>query len=246
MAGDAIGLELEAFDDIAGPRRGREQFARPEPIPVHGDFRPSLHHAIDGMVDDLLAMAGLVAAALAGCAAALRAEPADLAAVVAGDANVNALHHGVRHAVLTTLTTQAPLARDLRAVVTALLVDEELERMGDHCVSIAKQISHLAAASPATRAALARMAELCVEQVRDVARCMAERDCARARDVAARDDAINSSYHAIIDSLLAGAGDGTGPAVVLVAHHLERIGDRVTNIAEHLTFAIDGTIVELG
>jgi phosphate transport system protein len=243
MAGDAIGLELEAFDDIGAIRRGRQAA---EPIPLQGDFRPSLHRAIDAMADDLVEMAGLVAGALTTCAAALRGEPADLAAVVMGDADVNALHHRVRHAVLSTLTTQAPLARDLRGVVTALLVDEELERMGDHCVSIAKQGAHLAAAPRETRASLARMADLCVEQVRDIAACMVDRDCARAREIAERDAAINAAYHAIIDRLLEGGGESAGPAVVLVAHHLERIGDRVTNIAEHVTFAVDGTLVELG
>jgi phosphate transport system protein len=245
VTGDAIGLELEAFDDIAAPR-AREPIVRAEPTPLHGDFRPALHRAIDAMVDDLIEMAGLVAGALTSCAAALRGDPVDCDAVVRGDADVNAIHNRIRTAVLSTLTTQAPLARDLRGVVTALLVDEELERMGDHCVSIAKQCSHLAAATRTTREALARMADLCVAQVRDVASAIGDRDCTRAREVAARDSRVNTAYHAIIDSLLDGSGDGSGPAVVLIAHHLERIGDRVTNIAEHMVFAVDGTLVELG
>lgn len=246
MTGDAIGLELEAFDDIAAPRRGREGVVRAEPIPVSGDFRPALHRAIDAMAGDLVGMAGLVSGALTSCAAALRGEPGRCDAVIRGDADVNAIHHRVRHSVLSTLTTQAPLARDLRSVVAALLVVEELERMGDHCVSIAKQCGHLTAASPETRESLAHIADLCVEQVHDVATAIADRDCDRARDVAARDSAINAAYHNVIDTLLEGDGEGAGPAVVLVAHHLERIGDRVTNIAEHITFAVDGTLVELG
>jgi phosphate transport system protein len=243
---DVVGLELSAFDDTGDWGRGQHAHVRAEPIPLHVDIRPALHQAIDGMADDLVDMAGRVVNALEVCVAALRGRPADVSGVIARDAEINALHHRIRHDVLHVLTTQAPLARDLRRVVAALLVDEELERMGDHCVSIARQCPHVAVAPAAAREALAVMAAVCIDQVRDIAACIADRDCARARDIAARDDVLDRAYHAIIDCLLDGDGHDAAPAVVLVAHHIERIGDRVTNIAEHIVFAVEGELVTLG
>jgi phosphate transport system protein len=245
---DVVGIELAAFDDVADPRRGRRVHLQGEPIPLRGDIRPGLHRAIDAIADELHTMADMVVAALSVCATALRGERADVHGVIEGDALVNEIHGRVRREVLGVLTTQAPLARDLRGVVAALLIDEELERMGDHCVSIARQCGHLDAADSATRAALAALADQCIGQIRTMTERMVARDCDGARAVAARDPEINASYHEVVDRLLAGERDGrpSGPAIVLVAHHLERIGDRVTNIAEHLVFAVEGDMVELG
>ncbi|HET9051388.1 MAG TPA: phosphate signaling complex protein PhoU [Candidatus Dormibacteraeota bacterium] len=243
---DVVGLEIEAFDDIAGPRLARGPATIAEPLPLRGDMRPALHDAIDGMRADLGRMTDLVVDSLRLCARAIRGEPDPAATVVAGDLAVNELHRRVRQSVLHVLTTQAPLARDLRRVVAALLVDEELERMGDHCVSIAKQCSHLGPAPASQREALARMAELAVAQVRAMEAAVEARDVHAARAVASRDDAVDGVYHSIIDGLLESEGGNAAPTVVLIAHHLERIGDRVTNVVEHLVFAVDGGFVELG
>jgi phosphate transport system protein len=246
---DVVGVEVEAFDDMSARERVTGFSPSGDPLPEHADVRPALHRAVDTIVTDLVGMAGRVGDALGVCAAALRDQPADLAAVVAADPDVDAVHHRVRGAVLDVLTTQAPLARDLRRVVASLLVDEELERMGDHCVSVAHQCTHVAAAPPATRDALASMAGLCAAMVDDTAGLIGSPDGDAARTLAARDAGVYSLYHPVIDNLLEGAGGAdaaTGPAVVLVAYHLERIGDRVTNIAEHLVFAAEGTHVDLG
>jgi phosphate transport system protein len=243
---DVVGLELAAFDDTGDWGRGQHAHPLAEPIPLRGDIRPALHQAIDGLAAGLAEMAGRVVDALSVCVAALRGQPADVAAVIAGDAEINSLHNRIRHDVLHVLTTQAPLARDLRRVVASLLVDEELERMGDHCVSIATQRDRLAVAPAEAREALAVMASDCMDQVRDIAECLASRDCARARHIAARDEIIDRAYHDLIDCILDGDGLPGAGAVVLTAHKLERIGDRVTNIAEHIVFAVEGELVELG
>lgn len=242
---DVVGLELEAFDDIAAVRVARGFPGVVEPLPARGDMRPALHHAIDTLRSDLARMTDLVVDALRLCSRALRGETDLASTVIAGDAAVNDLHRRVRQSVMSILTTQAPLARDLRCVVAALLVDEELERMGDHCVSIAKQCAHLRSAPAAQRDELGRMAELCILQVRSMSAAVDSRDVPAARAVAARDDSLDRQYHRIIDGLLE-SGASAAAAVVLAAHHLERIGDRVTNVVEHLVFAVDGDLVELG
>jgi phosphate transport system protein len=244
---DVVGIELAAFDDIADARRVRNAPVPEEALPVHTDIRPALHRAIDGMVDDLVTMAGLVVDALTACAAALRGEPVDCNAVIAGDDAVDDIHRRVRLSVISVLTTQAPLARDLRSALAALLVDEELERMGDHCAAIAGQCGHLAAAPRATREALGDLAERSAAQIHAVAEHVIHRDCNGARELAAAHEDLVTSYHDLVDRLLAGKDCGAaGPAIVLVAHHLERIGDRVTNVAEHLVFAVEGELVHLG
>ncbi len=247
---DVVGVEVEAFDDMSKRKRVRELSPSGDPLPEHADIRPVLHRAVDTIVADLVTMAGRVADALRVCAAALRDRPADVTAVVAANPDADAVHHRVRSAVVNVLTTQAPLARDLRRVVTSLLLNEELERMGDHCVSVARQCAHVAAASPATRDALASMADRCAAMLDDAAGLIGSPDADAAWALAARNAGVDSLYHQVIDDLLdgddGGGGVAAGPAVVLVAYHLERIGDRVTTIAEHLVFAAEGTHVDLG
>jgi phosphate transport system protein len=124
------------------------------------------------------------------------------------------------------ILTQAPVARDLREIMGLLHMSAELERMGDHCVSIAKIARSLADFPQlSTHIDLPKMAQFCREQVRDILAGVVARDTGRARLVAARDDRIDR---------------------VFVAHHLERIADRVTNIAEDLVYLETGVIEELG
>jgi phosphate transport system protein len=97
------------------------------------------------------------------------------------------------------------------------------------------------------------MAELATRQVHDILDALIEGDDTRAREVAQKDDEIDRLYHRVFDDLVEDVGAGAGPddalravTLMLVAHNLERIGDRVTNVAEDIVFLQTGQIVELG
>jgi phosphate transport system protein len=248
---DVVGAEIAALQ--AG--------VAPHPVPgggasdeMHqGDRRPFLHADIVVICDDVVAMGDLVETAIGRAVGAVALhDVAEAEAVISGDQAVNARQQRVREACYRLIVTQAPMACDLRAVMAAMQMSSELERMGDHCVSIAKEARALSAMPEApVPAELVRLGELCAQQVRDVMLAVVRRDPDAARAVAGGDDGVDRVYHRLVDKLLGSLPEDADAAfritnLVLVAHHLERIGDRVTNIAEDVTFAATGELLDLG
>jgi phosphate transport system protein len=173
-------------------------------------------------------------------------------AVIAEDSRVNELQREVRELSFNIILTQAPVAGDLREIMSMLHMSAELERMGDHSVSIAKiarTLSDLPELKPYVD--LPKMAQFCSEQVRDILGAVVARDTDRAREVALRDDRVDRIYHRLFDDLVQVMIDNSDNVfratnLIFIAHHLERIADRVTNIAEDLVFLDTGVIEELG
>ena len=172
--------------------------------------------------------------------------------VVTSDGAVNELQRGIRGRCISVMARQAPVARDLRELTTVELVINELERMGDHAVDIAKQAIRLRdyAATPTTLELLMELARLVRDQVRRGIQAFVDVNVQTARDVCARDDEVDLQYRAIFAQLLEGmAADSefvpAATCLLFVAHDLERIGDRVTNICEDVVYMVTGEIEEL-
>jgi phosphate transport system protein len=145
------------------------------------------------------------------------------------------------------------VARDLRLLMGLQYIGAELERMGDYAVRIAKRARRLVdepEPPPATLVDLGRMGELAEKQVHDILDAFIRVDPDAATRVAENDDAIDRLYRkTFAEQLAALAAD---PEHVMatqhllnVAHTLERIGDRVTNVAEDIIFLDTGHVVEL-
>lgn len=210
----------------------------------------------DNELEDLRATAGrmgsLVEVAIRDSVRCLRSRDVDLAArVIEGDEAVNALHHQLRDEVMRVLATQAPVARDLRLVVGLLYIGAELERIGDYATRIAKRSRRLAD-EPQSMAyvELEQMAVLVERQVHDILDAFVRVDKIAAAEVAARDDAIDTLYHRVFGEQMSNMTNEPEHAlrtqyIVNIAHTLERIGDRVTNVAEDIIFLDTGQVVEL-
>lgn len=173
-------------------------------------------------------------------------------AVIADDQRLNLMQSEVRELCFTIILTQAPVARDLREIMGYMHMATELERMGDHCVSIAKIARNLADLPALKRYVdIPKMAEYCAQQVRDMLHAVVDRDVEEAKRVAERDDRVDRVYHRLFDDLIQMMIDDSDTVyratnLVFIAHHLERIADRVTNLAEDLVFLETGEIQELG
>jgi len=143
------------------------------------------------------------------------------------------------------------VARDLRFLLSLDHVSYELERMGDHAASVAKQARKLAPFPPlGDYQDLPEMASLTADQVRGIVRALVDIDDVRAREVAKLDDDVDELYHAIFADCLDlmredPANVDPCTRILFAAHYLERIGDRVTNIAEDIVFLATGEIVDL-
>jgi phosphate transport system protein len=218
--------------------------------------RDSFERELQLLRESLLRLASLVESQIEKATAALRALDAEAADEVRyDDQGINELHRQIREQVFLVLATQQPVARDLRILMGFQSIAMELERIGDYAVRIARRTSILAGVTtPPLRLEFGLMGELACSQVRDIVGALVENNVDRAREIAAKDDEIDRLYHRVFDDLIEDLGRdavGTDKALravtlIQVAHNMERIGDRVTNVAEDLVFLQSGEVVELG
>jgi phosphate transport system protein len=173
--------------------------------------------------------------------------------VIDGDAEINNLHHQLREETFLVIATQQPVARDLRLLLGLQYIGAELERMGDYATRIAKRARKLAdEPQPAqgTLVDIGRMGELVEHQVHGVLDAFIRIDTDAALAVAKQDDAIDNLYHKIFAEQITALAEDPDHVmatqhILNVAHTLERIGDRVINVAEDIIFLDQGRVVEL-
>jgi phosphate transport system protein len=202
--------------------------------------------------DHVLRMGSLVEDAIDAAMAALVNHDADEAtAVIVNDRRINEMQRAISTLITRAIATQSPVARDLRFLLALDHVSYELERMGDHAGSVAKQVRKLAPHPPLKRYVdLPAMGELAAALVGDILRALVDVDVTAAREVAARDDEIDERYHRTFDEVVKlmredPANVERGTRILFAAHYVERIGDRVTNIAEDVVFLASGEIEDL-
>ena len=171
--------------------------------------------------------------------------------VIQDDRRINEAQFHLSSQIATIIATQQPVARDLRFLLSLDHVSYELERMGDHAASVAKQARKLAPVPPARRVrrAAGDGPPDGVARPGDPRRARRHRR-GRPREVAARDDEVDALYHRTFEETLTlmradPANVDPGTRILFAAHYLERIGDRVTNIAEDIVFLATGEIVDL-
>jgi len=217
--------------------------------------RDAFEKELQTLRETLLRMATMLEVQIAEAVQALQKLDRDSAEKVRrDDQQLNENFRQIREQCFVVIATQQPVARDLRALMGVLYIAAELERMGDYAVRIARMTSTLCGLpSVPLRAEFGLMGHLAIQQVHDIVDALIEGDEDRAREVAAKDDEIDRLYHRVFDDLIeeiARSADSDGAlrsvTLMLVAHNLERIGDRVTNVAEDIVFLETGQVVELG
>jgi phosphate transport system protein len=232
-APEEIGAEVEA--------------SAPGPVP-----REKLDAEERRVKEVVLRMGGLVESQIREAAQALVQHDSDRAAAVMDrDGTVNDMAREATDLIAVTIATQQPVARDLRYLLTFDHVALEIERIGDHAANVAKYARRLAP-FPALGEYLdvPAMAELAAAGLCAVLDALVAIDAARAREVAAGDDEIDRLYHRTFAETLAlmradPANVDRGAALLVVAHEIERVGDRVTNIAEDIVYLTTGEIEDL-
>jgi phosphate transport system protein len=200
----------------------------------------------------VVAMASMVDKAVNNAVAALAQRDVSLAQqVVADDRAINEHRWRTEEQALLLIATQAPMARDLRTIAAAIHIVTDLERMADHAAGIAKIAIQTADQAPLKPLIdIPRMSEIARAMLHDAITAYIEDDQAAARAIVARDDAVDGLYDQIYRELLTFMlADPTtidqATHLLWVAHNLERIADRVTNICERVVFAATGQLEEL-
>jgi len=174
--------------------------------------------------------------------------------VVAQDSKINLAQTELSSLIITTIATQSPVAGDLRFLISLSHVSYELERIGDHAAGVARHTVRLLSSSPDGRSAgntgLDRLGELASSVLHGVLLALVDLDVEAARRVAAQDDEIDRLYHAYFARTLEKMRQEpgwveAGAHLLFAAKDLERIGDRVTNIAEEVVFLSTGVVEDL-
>jgi phosphate transport system protein len=206
--------------------------------------------------ESLVRMGTLVESQIESALDALRRRDGSAAEKVrTQDHYLNELLKQIREQVFMVISTQQPVARDLRHLMGIQYIATELERMGDYAVRISRMTATLVGLpDQPLRAEFGIMAELAIGQVHDILEALIEENELHAREVAGRDNEIDRLYHRVFEELVAEMGNGKTDSdgalrcvtLLLVAHNLERIADRVTNVAEDIVFLETGQVVELG
>lgn len=219
------------------------------PLPAR---RENLDYQEQSIKDAVLRMGTLVEEAIRRASKALVDHDAELALdIIKADARINDAQREVSRLISVTIATQNPVARDLRYLLTLDHVTYELERIGDHAASVAKQVRKLAPEPPLhDYVHLPEMAERAASLVHGVLRALVDVDPIKAREVAVLDDDIDRLYHATFDEVVElmrqdPANVERGTRIIIASHYLERIGDRSTNVAEDIVYLVTGDVEDL-
>ena len=164
--------------------------------------------------------------------------------VLSGDEPLNRLHIEIDSRCFTLLALYQPMAADLRAIVAAVKINTDLERVGDLAVNIVEAARRYLTHPPVKRLIdIPRMASIAQSMLRDALDAFVRRDTTLAQRVLDEDDTLDELKTQIFRELLTymlqdpstieGALD-----LILISRHLERIGDHATNIAEDVIFIV--------
>ena len=202
--------------------------------------------------DDILKMGALVQDAIRNSIESLKQRDTNLAQeVIDRDLRINDLRFKIEEACLTLIATQQPTAGDLRAVIAAMNIVVDMERMADHASGIAKTVIRMGD-EPLLKPLidLPKMADLAREMLSDSLEAFIKRDAPAAKAIAPRDEEMDLLYKAIFDELVEIMAHKPGSVeratyLLWCAHNLERIGDRAINIVERVIFMTTGDMREL-
>lgn len=215
--------------------------------------RRRFHDLLEALQIGVLELAGASEAFIQRATDALLSRNGELAAALAAeDAVIDHLELEVDERALELLALQQPIAKDLRQVMAALKIANDLERVGDHAVKICHATASLASYPPLPELPeLAEMVHAARRMLADALRAYTSRDPLLAREVRARDDRVDelrNVIHRILVSRMLEDSRRVNPALSLfvVIQSVERVADLATNIAEETVFLVEGTVIRHG
>jgi phosphate transport system protein len=198
--------------------------------------------------DDLLLMGSMVEKALTKAMDALRNRDMQAAReVVRDDDIIDDKQVEIEDRCIHVIATQTPVARDLRYLLAVLHIGTELERMADYAEGIGK-ISLMMGDEPPLKPLIdiPRMEDKTMDMMRRSLDALVERDIVVAHQVCDDDDEVDALYDQVFRELLTYMIEDPrnirrATYLIWVAHDLERVADRATNIAEQVLFLVTGS-----
>jgi phosphate transport system protein len=202
---------------------------------------------IEALKGRLLEMGGLAEERVrASIQALIDRNPALIEQVLKGDGPINQMHIEIDDRCLKLLALHQPMAADLRAIMAAIKINTDLERIGDLAVNIAEVAQRYTTRPPVKELIdIPLMVRTAQEMLRDALDAYVRGDTGLAQLVLDEDDILDGLKTQIFRDLMAYMVEDPAtiePSVylILISRHLERIGDHATNIAEDVIFMVSG------
>lgn len=215
--------------------------------------RRHFHHELDILQERLLEMATLVEHALAKATqAVLDRDPSQGEKLRDADERIDELEIEIDERVVELLALQQPMASDLRQIIATNKVANDLERIADHAVNIARAVTRLADTSPMERLReIEEMIEITRGMVSDALAAYVSRNAGTARMVCLTDDRVDdlkrSVFRIVVTHMLEDPKRiGAALEILLISQNLERTADLATNISEDVVFLVEGRTIKHG
>jgi len=214
--------------------------------------RETLDRQIHHLQDEVLLLGSMVEQAnIAAVDALNRRDLVTAKQIYDNDHVINEKRYAIENAILILIATQQPMARDLRLMAAILEVITELERMGDYAKGIAKVTRLLGdTILPINMREFSHMAELAVNMLHRALGAFISENARQAHEIPKEDkeiDALYNKMHREIVAAMIANNEIIDQAneLMWVAHNLERLADRVTNICERTVFIATGELMEM-
>ncbi len=215
-------------------------------------MRKTFQEHMKDLEGEVIEMGEMVARAIKRSIAALKERDLEEAErIIADDAQIDAKRWNIEEKCINLIATQQPVATDLRTIIALLSIIVDLERMGDHAEGIAKIVLKLGKGSLVKPLVdIPRMAEKGIDMLRRSLKAFINRDVDEAIRICDEDDEVDMLYDQVYRELLTFMLEDPrlitrATYLIWVAHNLERIADRVTNICERIVFLVKGRMEEI-
>lgn len=214
------------------------------------EIRKTFHTQLDEIMREIVRLAGHVTEMIPkGTEALLNGDLQAAQELIDHDDVLDDLSIEIEERCYSVLALQAPMATDLRAIITAIRLVAEIERSGDLVVNVCKAVRRIYPLElpPAVRGYLQKMDEQATKLFRMCMDAYAEGDAALAAALDDMDDRLDELHADYIQAVLTWGGDGDIQAAVqlaLIGRYYERIGDHAVNIGERVRYMVDGWLPE--
>ena len=207
----------------------------------------SFDEELKRLTNAIARMGGMAEAQISGAIQAVVRRDTELAAgIVEGDQKIDELEREVDERAIYMLALRQPMASDLRAVVAALRIASDVERIADYAANVAKRAMALAQMAPVRPVhAVPRMGRIVQEMIKDVLDAYVNRDVDKAVAVWNRDEELDEIYSSLFRELLTYMMEDprnitASTHLLFIAKNIERIGDHATNVAETVHYLVRG------
>lgn len=214
--------------------------------------REAYHKALKELQDELLGMGDMVVKVISNSVEALKQRDIDTSKkIVENDFLINKKRFEIEERCLLLIATQQPMAVDLRTIAAIMSIITDLERMADHAEGIAR-INVMIGDAPLVKPLVdvPKMTEKGLSMLNRCLKAFIDRDTNVAKAICDEDDEVDRLYEETYRELVLLMIDNPkiiegATYLIWVAHNLERIADRVTNIAERVVFMVTGKMEEI-